>query len=61
MSFTLSSEDCMQVNIYAKPYQIKVELTNKDCMPTYSSEEAAGLDMRANIFDRAGYIVVPAG
>lgn len=61
MSFTLSSEDCMQVNIYAKPYQIKVELTNKDCMPTYSSEEAAGLDMRANITDRAGFIVLTPG
>ena len=50
------------VNITVKkPYEIKVQLTNKDCMPNYSSEEAAGLDMRANIFDRAGYIVVPAG
>ena len=44
-----------------KPYEIKVELTNKDCMPTFGSEEAGGLDMRANIFAREGFIVVPAG
>ena len=61
---TISIEEAAKHSInfsIKKPYQIKVELTNKDCMPTYSSEEAAGLDMRANIFDRAGYIVVPAG
>ena len=34
------------VNITVKkPYEIKVQLTNKDCMPNYSSEEAAGLDL----------------
>ena len=50
------------VNITVKkPYEIKVQLTNKDCMPNYSSEEAAGLDMRANIFAREGFIVVPPG
>ena len=47
------------VNITVKkPYEIKVQLTNKDCMPNYSSEEAAGLDMRANIIDRVPGIIL---
>lgn len=41
-----------------QPYNIKVVLTNKDCMPAFMSEEAAGLDMRANITDPAKFIVV---
>lgn len=44
-----------------KPYKLNIELTNKDCMPTYGSEYAAGLDLRANVTDRAGYIVVQPG
>ena len=59
--FTLKAEEASMLDIYTKPYQIKVELTNSACMPAYGSDEAAGLDMRANIFDRSGFIVVPPG
>ena len=61
---TISAEEAAKHSIsfsIKKPYEIKVELTNKDCMPTFGSEEAGGLDMRANIFAREGFIVVPAG
>lgn len=60
MSDLFALDQSVNVTI-KKPYEIKVQLTNKDCMPNYSSEEAAGLDMRANIMDRVGYIVVPPG